>query len=86
MKWLDLNFLHLFNFFLNQNQKGLGKTIEMISLIHQNPKEIVDKESNQTPLKVSKATLVICPMSLLGQWTSELHSSMKKDRLKILTY
>jgi len=34
----------------------------------------------------SKATLVVCPMSLLGQWISELTLSTKPGTLRILSY
>jgi len=34
----------------------------------------------------TKATLVVCPMSLLGQWISELTSSTKPGTLRILSY
>ncbi len=34
----------------------------------------------------SKATLVICPASLLSQWEGEVKKRLKQDVLKVLVY
>jgi DNA repair protein RAD5 len=53
----------------------LGKTIEMLALIHTNPSP-----------NHSKATLVVAPMSLLGQWESELVAGSQPETLNIVSY
>lgn len=75
---------------------GLGKTIEMMSLIHTHrPK--VEAHSRQSalsllqskPLEVEFApatTLVIAPMSLLAQWEAEAEASSKPGTMKTLIY
>jgi len=97
--------------FLFSFLQGLGKTVEVISLIYANPfRESEPAEETSTPQDqtsphphaplsktpegrdvsrrkdLSKATLVVCPMSLLGQWVGELTSSMKPGTLKVLSY
>ena len=48
---------------------GLGKTIQMIALICANTKK--------TKSIRSKATLVVCPVSLMSQWESEIKSKTR---------
>jgi DNA repair protein RAD5 len=80
---------------------GLGKTIEMLSLIHScksdlrvldshGPATVNDltRESNST-LQVEWApatTLVVAPMSLLAQWQSEVERASKPGTIKSLVY
>lgn len=53
---------------------GLGKTIEIISLILGNPmKNIVTVDADGEALTMSKATLIVVPPTLLGQWLDEFH-------------
>lgn len=81
---------------------GLGKTLTLIALIlkqkeledaRENVKE--DKEESASlwtgkdipkSLVLSKATLVICPASLIGHWEQEVKSKVKSDTLRVLVY
>ncbi|KAJ3367884.1 DNA helicase rad5 [Allomyces arbusculus] len=57
------------------DEMGLGKTIEMLALIHANPAK-----------KRNRATLVVVPMSLLGQWESELNAGSLPNTLHVVSY
>ena len=74
---------------------GLGKTLTMISLIlrHRERLEAArDNEKGWTQggklggLVKSNTTLIICPASLLGQWSGEVESKVKSCHLRVLTY
>lgn len=81
-------------------EMGLGKTIEMLSIIHANrPK--VKKESSFGVLheasagqqsaknsqdKPSPTTLIVCPMSLLAQWRDECLRASRENTLKVEVY
>src|SRR5947207_13651773 len=56
---------------------GLGKTIEMLSLIH------TLRAPSSTP---NRATLVVAPMSISSQWKSEADSSSHTGKLKTIIY
>lgn len=68
---------------------GLGKTIEMLSLIiadkqwmsnpHRNPSSI-------DPHSKHRATLVVCPTSVLSQWQFELTENVNQSYLRVLRY
>lgn len=79
---------------------GLGKTIEMLSLVHSNRSDephddaaisTVDK-LRRLPMNVDKVeeapytTLVVAPMSLLSQWQSEAEKASRPGTLKVLMY
>ena len=78
---------------------GLGKTIEMLSLIHTHRNEVPRDDSSTTVNKLPRlsknstsverapyTTLVVAPMSLLAQWASEAEKASKAGTLKILVY
>ena len=81
---------------------GLGKTIEMLSLIHSHKPDIAtqltEDSSSSTPslprLPMSSSTveaapsttLVVAPMSLLAQWESEAAKASKPGTLKTMVY
>ena len=73
---------------------GLGKTLTMISLIlrHRERLEAAgDTDQGWSGGKLggivkSNTTLIICPASLLGQWSGEVESKVKSGHLRVLTY
>uniref|UniRef100_A0A8C5BBF0 Transcription termination factor 2 n=1 Tax=Gadus morhua TaxID=8049 RepID=A0A8C5BBF0_GADMO len=76
---------------------GLGKTLTMIALIlalKKKPKEGEKEDKkvenwfskNDPSLVVSKATLVICPASLVHHWKKEIERHVKTDRLSVYLY
>src|SRR5271154_6582736 len=56
---------------------GLGKTIEMLSLIH----TLRAPKGTKNP-----CTLVISPMSIISQWKSEADASSHPNKLKTIIY
>merc|ERR1719193_292966 len=73
---------------------GLGKTLTMISLILRH-RERLEAAGNAEQgwsggklggLVKSNTTLIICPASLLGQWSGEVESKVKSGNLRVLTY
>ena len=93
---------HLFTETLTCLEMGLGKTIEMLSLMHSHRSEVSMNTSdtristvNSLPRlpKTSSAvevapctTLVVAPMSLLAQWESEAAKASKPGSMKTLVY
>lgn len=83
-------------------EMGLGKTIEMLSLIHSHQSELATRLSEtaqpsvadlpRLPINSSNVesapctTLVVAPMSLLAQWESETAKASKPGTLKSLVY
>lgn len=65
---------------------GLGKTIEMLSLIHSN-RYTPDKSQKSTVFgkkaQHSPTTLIVCPVSLLAQWRDEIIRGSKPDTLTV---
>lgn len=81
---------------------GLGKTIEMLSLIHSHKSNAALNLAEPGPFSVNNlprlpnnsstverapcTTLVVAPMSLLAQWQSEAENASKPGTLKTLVY
>ena len=72
---------------------GLGKTVEMLSLIHavkyhQNRFDVVDEDSSSTyeQYPTTSTTLIVCPMSLLSQWRDEVNNTSDQDALSVGMY
>ena len=71
---------------------GLGKTVQMLSLIvtvkpdgaAQSP--VGAKSGGASTVPQVGATLVVCPMSLLGQWRDEALKHTKLERKDVLCY
>lgn len=63
---------------------GLGKTIEMLSLIHTNrydPERMSLSGNNSSP-----TTLIVCPMALLAQWRDEVIRGSLPDSMTVEVY
>ncbi|KAJ3340543.1 hypothetical protein HDU93_006836 [Gonapodya sp. JEL0774] len=53
---------------------GLGKTVQTIALILHNPHPTFD------------STLIVCPLSLIGQWQREIGKHAGSGKLRVATY
>lgn len=84
---------------LTSTEMGLGKTIEMLSLIHTHRTELPNHVSSFTTKSLPRllknsatvepapyTTLVVAPMSLLAQWQSEAEKASKDGTLKVIVY
>lgn len=77
---------------------GLGKTIEMLSLIHTHRNPVVKSDpsalrslprlpkSSAATESAPYTTLVVAPMSLLAQWQSEAEKASKEGTLNVMLY
>ncbi|KAK6511367.1 hypothetical protein TWF481_000285 [Arthrobotrys musiformis] len=71
-------------------EMGLGKTVELISLLAlhkrhiQVGEEIVWDAFSQTRIRASASTLIICPPSIMQQWANELE--LHAPGLRVLRY
>ncbi|QPG76675.1 hypothetical protein FOA43_004069 [Brettanomyces nanus] len=65
---------------LLSEEMGLGKTVEVLSMIQMNPRpqtadfdvKKIDTFSGERYLSECKTTLIICPQTIIGQWLSEI--------------
>jgi E3 ubiquitin-protein ligase SHPRH len=67
-------------------EMGLGKTVEMIGLIclHQRPESQIPEQLTDERTRMSRATLVITPPSILQQWKTEIH--VHAPSLRVMIY
>ena len=68
-------------------EMGLGKTIETLALTLLNPRpqnQLTVQHQQQVQKLCTRATLIIAPKALIGQWCAELHRYAKD--LAIITY
>ena len=66
-------------------EMGLGKTVEVISMIILHQRKLGDDEaSSHGSLRKSKSTLIVAPDSILQQWEAEIH--MHAPALKVMVY
>jgi SNF2 family DNA or RNA helicase len=75
------------------DQMGLGKTIQMISLItHEHQIDAQVRAQNIANLDLdynlinSQCTLIICPVSVVNHWKNEIARFVKENVLKIHKY
>ncbi|KAA6425323.1 MAG: SNF2 family DNA-dependent ATPase [Trebouxia sp. A1-2] len=66
-------------------EMGLGKTVELAALILSRPAPPFAGTTTADGLLVSRATLVVCPVSLMGQWATEL-ADKTNGCLKVLVH
>jgi DNA repair protein RAD5 len=59
---------------------GLGKTIEILSLIHMN--RSIDNSQSTSYLVNSHATLIVCPLNLIAQWKEEVARCFSQSVMK----
>ncbi|KAF2266380.1 hypothetical protein CC78DRAFT_513897 [Lojkania enalia] len=60
---------------------GLGKTIQVISLI------MADRENPHNASRVSNATLILAPVSVMSNWSSQMKKHIKKKyALRVMFY
>lgn len=67
---------------------GMGKTIQMISLITSNRKSTTASSAMdcESAAAYSSATLVVTPLSVLQQWANEITNNTSKDALSVYIY
>ncbi|VFQ89003.1 unnamed protein product [Cuscuta campestris] len=71
------------------DDQGLGKTISTIALIlkERSPSPTVSKPSVRAKGRAAGGTLIVCPTSVLRQWSEELrHKVDNKANLSVLVY
>ncbi len=61
------------------DEVGLGKTYQMITVALSNPAKNINYIQDKYNKLFSKATLVLCPNQLVGQWTREIEKVIKKS-------
>lgn len=62
------------------DEVGLGKTLQIISLVLSNPCKNISYVREENKQKFfSRATLIFCPNQLCGQWARELRDKISKD-------
>ncbi|XP_029699974.1 transcription termination factor 2-like [Takifugu rubripes] len=66
----------------------LGKTLTMISLVltQKDKKNGEDEKKSDSTLVASKATLIICPASLIHHWTREIDRHVRSSKLSVYLY
>ncbi|KAI9306442.1 SNF2 family N-terminal domain-containing protein [Cunninghamella echinulata] len=65
---------------------GLGKTIEMLSLIHANRYNPDEMSPPPNGTNKSPTTLIVCPTSLLAQWRDEVIRGSVPGSMKVEVY
>lgn len=68
------------------DEMGMGKTLEMLSLVVSNPLNLEDISQRSGSYIPSKTTLIVCPLSVLHQWYSEIKRHTQKDSMSVYIY
>lgn len=68
------------------DEMGMGKTLEMLSLVVSNPLNLEDISQRSGSYIPSKTTLIVCPLSVLHQWYSEIKRHTQKDSISVYIY
>lgn len=68
------------------DEMGMGKTLEMLSLVVSNPLNLEDISQRSGSYTPSKTTLIVCPLSVLHQWYSEIKRHTQKDSMSVYIY
>ena len=66
------------------DQMGMGKTIEILSVILTNQQQ--PPKEGETATGYSKTNLVVCPLSVLAQWLDEIRTHTAPGKLAIYVY
>lgn len=67
------------------DEVGLGKTLQVVSLGLLKPSTYIGYTNDLHPNKfISKATLILCPNQLCGQWLREIQTQVKIGKTKIV--
>ncbi|PRP86023.1 SNF2 superfamily RAD5 protein [Planoprotostelium fungivorum] len=68
------------------DEMGMGKTIEVLSLVLTNKWEERQGTSDRDEYVPSRATLIVCPLSVLNQWHQEMKNHTVEGHLSIYVY
>ncbi|KAF8813639.1 hypothetical protein BYT27DRAFT_7334698 [Phlegmacium glaucopus] len=62
------------------DEMGLGKTLQTIALVW----TLIKQNPYAGPLPVVQKVLIVCPVSLVGNWKAEFHKWLGRDRVGII--
>ena len=67
---------------------GLGKTVEAIGLILTNPPEnhVYAPEAQSSGVKGPFSTLIVAPVSVMGNWAHQIEEHVKPGVLRVTMY
>jgi SNF2 family DNA or RNA helicase len=68
---------------------GMGKTVEVLALLLSRPAapEVVSGTLHPTSGKImSRGTLVVCAVSLVGQWEAEVEAKLADENVRVYKY
>ena len=68
------------------SEMGLGKTIMGLGLLLSNPAPTTLPKPRARAKVSSRGTLVVCAVSLVGQWVEEAKSKLSNPDIKIYAY
>jgi SNF2 family DNA or RNA helicase len=68
---------------MSLNHQGLGKTLSMIALILASEELPGDQKDTKD---YDGGTLLVCPVSVMGQWEKEIEDHVKRNHLNVLKH